>query len=60
MDITRSLAEMIVKDLQPVSVVEGEDFRNFAKTLDHCYTIPSRKNLEREKIPALYKSVAQK
>lgn len=51
---------MIVKDLQPVSVVEDEGFRNFVKTLDHRYTIPSRKNLMGEKIPALYEECRSK
>uniref|UniRef100_A0A3Q3QX58 HAT C-terminal dimerisation domain-containing protein n=1 Tax=Monopterus albus TaxID=43700 RepID=A0A3Q3QX58_MONAL len=53
-NITRSLAEMIAKDLQPLSVVEDEGFRNFVKTLDPHYRIPSRKNLMKGKIPALY------
>uniref|UniRef100_A0A3B4TRY0 BED-type domain-containing protein n=1 Tax=Seriola dumerili TaxID=41447 RepID=A0A3B4TRY0_SERDU len=60
MDITRSLAKMIVKDIQPVSVFEDEGFRNFVKTLDHRYKIPSRKTLMEEKIPALYEECRSK
>lgn len=49
MDITRSIAEMITKDLHPLSVVEQEGFKNVVKTLDHRYRIPSRKFFMGEK-----------
>lgn len=45
---------MIAKDLQPVSIVEDEGFRNLVKILDPRYRIPSRKQLMKEKIPKLY------
>uniref|UniRef100_A0A671XLS4 HAT C-terminal dimerisation domain-containing protein n=1 Tax=Sparus aurata TaxID=8175 RepID=A0A671XLS4_SPAAU len=48
------LAEMVVKDLQPLSVVEDDGFRNFVRTLDPRYKIPNRKTLMEVKLPALY------
>lgn len=52
-EITRSQTEMIVRDLQTLSVVEDGGFRNFVRTLDPQYKIPSRKTLMEEKLPAL-------
>uniref|UniRef100_A0A3B3S4P9 HAT C-terminal dimerisation domain-containing protein n=1 Tax=Paramormyrops kingsleyae TaxID=1676925 RepID=A0A3B3S4P9_9TELE len=52
--ITRSLCEMIMMDLQPLSVVEDKGFRNFAKTMDPRYKSPSRKSLMEGKIPSLF------
>nr|XP_020464748.1 zinc finger BED domain-containing protein 1-like [Monopterus albus] len=45
---------MIVKDLQPVSLVEDDGFRNFVRTLDPRYKIPSRKTMMQGKLPVLY------
>ncbi|CAK6983228.1 zinc finger BED domain-containing protein 1-like, partial [Scomber scombrus] len=44
-EITRSLAQMIVKDLQPISMVEDQGFRHFMKVVDPRYQIPSRKSM---------------
>lgn len=60
MDITRRLSEMIVKDLQPLSIVEDVGFRNFVKTLEPRYKIPSRKTLMEGKLPALYEECSSK
>lgn len=43
--LTRSLGEMIVRDLQPMSVVEDEGFQAFVKALDPRYKLPSRKKM---------------
>ncbi|KAJ8287678.1 hypothetical protein COCON_G00003370 [Conger conger] len=42
---------MIVKDMQPVSVVEDEGFRKFVKTLEPRYKIPNNvlKALKKER-----------
>ena len=53
-EITNSLAEMVVKDLQSLSMVEDDGFRNFVRTLDPQYKIPNRKTLMEVKLPALY------
>ncbi|XP_060764124.1 uncharacterized protein LOC132872985 isoform X2 [Neoarius graeffei] len=42
MAITKSIAEMIVKDRQPLSVVEHEGFKSLIKTLDPRYRIPTK------------------
>lgn len=51
---------MIVKDLQPLSVVEQEGFKNLIKTLDPRYRMPSRKFFMGEKIPSLYEECCSK
>lgn len=51
---------MIVKDLQPLSIVEDDGFRNFVKTLDPRYKIPGRKSLMDGKLPALYEDCCAK
>ena len=59
-DITLKLTKMIAKDLQPVSIVEDEGFRDFVHTLDPRYKIPSRKSLMVGNIPALYEECCSK
>ncbi len=51
---------MIAKDLQLLSVVEDEGFRNFVHTLDPRYKIPSGKNLMEGKISELYEECRSK
>jgi len=41
-----ALVEMVVKDLQPFSVVEDEGFRAFVGKLDPAYTLPTRRALK--------------
>uniref|UniRef100_A0A674MCS2 BED-type domain-containing protein n=1 Tax=Takifugu rubripes TaxID=31033 RepID=A0A674MCS2_TAKRU len=53
-EITLSLAKMIVKDLQPISMVEDLGFRHFMKVVDPRYQIPSRKSMMAGEIPKLY------
>lgn len=53
-EITLSLAKMIVKDLQPISMVEDQGFRHFMKVVDPRYQIPSRKSIMAGEIPKLY------
>lgn len=54
MDITRSISEMIVRDLQPLSVVEQDGFRRLVNTLDPSYRLPSRRFFMGENIPSMY------
>lgn len=51
---------MIVKDLQPLSVVEQKGFKNLIKTLDPRYRMPSRTFAMGEKIPSLYEECCSK
>ena len=59
-EITRSLGEMIVKDLQPISIVEDRGFNTFVKTLDPHYRIPSRKHMMEGTIADLYNRCKEK
>ena len=47
--LNRLVVRMIAKDLQPMSVVEDEGFRELIKGLDPRFTLPSR-SLIREKL----------
>ena len=40
-----ALAKMTATDVQPFPVVEDRGFRNYSKSLNPMYTIPSRKTL---------------
>ncbi|KAK7909453.1 hypothetical protein WMY93_014137 [Mugilogobius chulae] len=40
------LVDMIIKDCQPFSIVEGEGFREFVKLAAPTYVLPSRKSLK--------------
>ena len=59
-EITRSLGEMIAKDLQPISIVEDRGFNAFVKTLDPHYRIPSRKRMMEGTITDLYNNCKEK
>lgn len=59
-EITKSLTEMILKDLQLLSRVEDDGFRKFVKTLDPWYKILGRKSLMEGKLPALYEDCCAK
>uniref|UniRef100_A0AAQ5Y0H8 BED-type domain-containing protein n=1 Tax=Amphiprion ocellaris TaxID=80972 RepID=A0AAQ5Y0H8_AMPOC len=58
-EITRSLAQMIAKDLQPISIVEDPGFCHFMKMVDPQYQIPSRKSLMTGVLPKLYAQVRE-
>ncbi len=55
--ITQSVLYFICKDMRPLSVVENEGFRYMLKTLEPCYTIPSRQHITDIAVPNLYKEV---
>ncbi len=49
--------EMIVKDLQPLSVVEDEGFITYSWELDKRYKPPTRANLRTVLLPSLFERV---
>ena len=51
---------MIVKDLQPTSIVNDEGFQEFLKTVDPRYVPISRRTVTRNLIPQLYTSCKSK
>jgi hypothetical protein len=58
--ITYKLAKTIFLDLQPLSVVEDQGFRELIQeTSDGRYTIPSRKTLRYNILPYLYDKAAK-
>ena len=52
--IDEAVIELIVRDMQPFSVVEDKGFRNLVKTLDPRYQLPSRKTITTVSLPQLY------
>jgi len=59
--ITLSIAKMIFKDLQPVSLVEDIGFREtMGAATDERFVIPSRKTFRNNILPGLYHTCAQK
>ena len=57
--ITDALIKMIVKDLQPVYIVEREGFRDFVNVLEPRYTIVSRKHLQQTLLPSCHVKVEE-
>lgn len=55
-EMTRGLALMIAKDLQPYSVVEDVGFRYFANAAEPRFQMPSRTTLSRKIIPEMYET----
>ncbi|KAK4322167.1 hypothetical protein Pmani_007078 [Petrolisthes manimaculis] len=54
------VVKMIVKDMQPLSVVEDEGFRELVTGLDPRYTLPSRRDLVRTHLPRLFQLEKQR
>ena len=57
--VTDALIKMIVKDLQPVYIVEREGFRDFVNALEPRYTIVSRKHLQQTLLPSCHVKVEE-
>ena len=53
-EMTKGFALMIVKDLQPYSIVEGKGFQYISKAAETRYSIPSRTSLSTAIIPKFY------
>ncbi|XP_005111024.1 zinc finger BED domain-containing protein 4 [Aplysia californica] len=58
--LERVLVEMIVRDLQPLSIVEEGGFQKLIHTLDPKYTLPSPKQLATTILPNLQKEEIRK
>ena len=50
----------IIKDVQPLSIVESEWFQSFTEALDRKYELPSRRTVTSTLLPNLYKTVREK
>lgn len=55
-DCNQKLARMICLDLQPISIVEDQGFRDFVSCLQPGYNMPDRRVLRYNIIPDLYRS----
>lgn len=55
----KAVVEMIVKDYQPLSIVEDSGFRNLIRKLNPSYTLPSRKTLSEKLLPTYYTAHAE-
>ena len=53
--LNKSLMKMIVKDLQPLSIVENVGFKDFVRDLNPLYQLPSRKKMTYELLPEMFK-----
>lgn len=58
-EMTRLILNMIVSDMQPLSVVEDEGFRKYTAYLEPRYVIPSRASFRNQILPAKYSEVKQ-
>ena len=52
-EIDNCIATMILKDLQPFSIVEDEGFKYLLKNLEPRYTLPSRSTVSRTLLPKM-------
>ena len=43
-DVTEKILNFVIKDIQPIAVVEGEGFKDMMKLMEPGYTIPCRKH----------------
>ena len=55
-----ALGIFVVRDLQPLQVVENEGLRYFVAKLDPQYELPSRKTLTEKILPELYRQSKEK
>ncbi|CAH1100846.1 unnamed protein product [Psylliodes chrysocephalus] len=53
-NIDDKLLQLVVKDIQPFSIVEDIGFREFCHELNPSYCLPSRKTLSKTLLPAKY------
>ncbi|CAG5124419.1 unnamed protein product [Candidula unifasciata] len=56
----RSLLKMITVDLLPPSIVSGKGFREFVRTLDSRFDLPSKKMITRSLLPELAEETKHK
>ena len=48
MDIKRAIATFVVKDVRPVSIVEGEGFQHLMQVVEPTFVVPFRKTVMKE------------
>ncbi|XP_072389901.1 E3 SUMO-protein ligase ZBED1-like [Diabrotica undecimpunctata] len=58
--LNEKVLNMIIKDLQPFSIVDDEGFRRLVAALDPSYKIPSRTTFSRDLMDRKYKDIIEK
>ena len=58
--IVNAIGQFIARDLQPISVVDGEGFKHLMEVADPCFVIPSHTSLTNTLLPSMYAEVQQK
>lgn len=58
--LDKALIQMIVKDFQPLRLVDDQGFRNFVELLDPKYQLPSRPTVSNSLLPDTYKATKTK
>lgn len=58
--IDEQLTTMIVKEYQPFSVVEDEEFKKFVSMLNPHYKLPSRKTVSSSLLPQLFTKIEER
>lgn len=56
-ELDKQLLTVIVKEYQPFSIVEDNEFRKFVKMLNPGYNLPSRKTLSNSLMPRFYNEI---
>lgn len=59
-DLTNAIAQMIIWDLEPYSLVDHRGFRSLLSVVEPRYVVPSRTMFSREIIPNLYKKEVER
>ena len=58
--LNNMLLKMIIKDMQPFSIVEDQGFQDFISAIDPSYKLPNRKMIARELLVDSYRDTIQK
>ncbi|XP_036332815.1 zinc finger BED domain-containing protein 6-like [Rhagoletis pomonella] len=58
-NIDNQLVKMVVKEYQPLCIVEDPEFKRFINMLNPNYKLPTRKTLSTSLIPAAYKETLE-
>ena len=48
MDVKRAIATFVMKDVRPVSIMEGEGFQHLMQVVKPTFVVPSQKTVMKE------------
>ena len=58
--LVNAISQFIARDLQPISVVDGEGFKHLMEVADPSFVVPSHTYLTNTLLPSMYAEVQQK